>query len=446
MKKLLLTLLLSLAALWTLPALELSLADYMALVEENSKDLYQADISQKLADVQDKLARSQTRPMIAGSVGYTRNFIEITQPYPVGAYPYTNDYGYQDLIYADIPYNYDNEFSYGVGVQQLLFDMQVFKALEASRQYKNMTGTIYEATRQGILTAAKQVYYQTKLMEEVYQVTSETEQNARETYEDIQKKFDNDLASELEVLQAQVNWQMNIPETTQAARNRDMALSNLKHLAGLAPEEPIELTESLTEIPDADTNIALGEIFSSRPDYQAQQGEIKLREINVSAVRAQFFPTLSASFSYGWQKSSDDFDFNDGTDAMMAGLSLTIPIYYGGSRFAQMEQARLELENSRVDLLKSQDDIRTEIRNIQLQLDEASSRIVSAETTLKTAEKAYNIMEISSRNGMATQLDLKDARLSLSGARLNYYSAIFDYLNGYFQWQQAIGEGDQLPF
>jgi outer membrane protein TolC len=55
-------------------------------------------------------------------------------------------------------------------------------------------------------------------------------------------------------------------------------------------------------------------------------------------------------------------------------------------------------------------------------------------------------MEISSRNGLATQLDLKDARLSLSGAQLNYYSAIFDYLNSYFQWQQAIGEGDKLPF
>ena len=446
MKKLLLILLLPLAVSLNLTAMELSLADYMALVEENSKDLYQADINQQLADVQEKLARSQTRPMIAGSMGYTRNFIEITQPYPIGASPAPNEMGYNDLIYVDVPYNSDNDFSYGIGVQQLLFDMQVFKALEASRQYKAMTGSIYEATRQGILTAAKQVYYQTRLMEEVYQVTYETELTARETYEDIQKKYDSEMASELEVLQAQVNWQMNIPETTQAARNRDMALASLKNLAGLSPDEDVVLTDSFTRIPDADTSTPLGEIYSSRPDFQALQGEIELREINISAARAQFFPTLSASFSYGWQKSSDDFDFQDGTDVMSAGLSLTIPLYYGGSRFAQMEQARLELENSRVELLKTQDDIRTEIGNLQLLLDESSSRIVSAETTLKTAEKAYKIMEISSRNGLATQLDLKDARVSLSGARLNLNYAIFDYLNGYFQWQQAIGEGDKLPF
>ena len=111
-----------------------------------------------------------------------------------------------------------------------------------------------------------------------------------------------------------------------------------------------------------------------------------------------------------------------------------------------MEQVRLEKEKSRIDLLKKQDEIRTQINNLQLLLEESSSRIKSAQTTLETAKKAFGIMEISSQNGLATQLDLKDARLSLSGAQLNYYSAIYDYLNSYFQWQQAIGEGDKLPF
>ena len=111
-----------------------------------------------------------------------------------------------------------------------------------------------------------------------------------------------------------------------------------------------------------------------------------------------------------------------------------------------MEQVRLELEKTRVSLLQKQDEVRTEINNLQLLLNEASSRIVSAETTVKTAEKAYSIMEISAENGLATQLELKDALLNLSGAKLNYYSAIYDYLSAYFQWQQAVGEGDQLPY
>ncbi len=441
MKRYLIITILTLTAVLGVNARDLSLAEYLKLVEENSKDLYKADLDKKLAEAQEKLTRSAAMPMIGGSLGYTRNLTEITMPAPVAA-----DTSTGALIYMDVPYNSKNEFSASVGVQQMLFDMTVFKALEASRKYRNMTGTIYEASRQGILTAAKQLYYQTVLLEEVYKVQEATEQNAHETYQEILKKYDNDLASQLDALQAEVNWKINIPEKTKAARNRDLVLSNLKLLAGIPPEEEITLVDTLLDTPGKPDSVELGEVLGNRPDYQAMQGELDLRDINISATRAQFFPSLSASFGYGWQASSDEFSLNDGTGAAQAGLTLTIPIYYGGSRFAKMEQVRVEKEKSRINLIKKQDEIRNEISNLQLLLEESSSRITSAQTTLETAEKAFSIMEISSRNGLATQLDLKDARLSLSGAQLNYYSAIFDYLNSYFQWQQAIGEGDKLPF
>jgi len=441
MKKYMILTIIALSVSLSAGARELSLSEYMQLVEENSKDLYQANLDTKLAEAQEKLTRSAALPIIGGSLGYTRNLTEITMPAPVAANPATGE-----LIYMDVPYNSKNEFSASVGVQQILFDMTVFRALEASRKYRTMTGTIYEASRQGILTAAKQLYYQTVLLEEVYKVQEATEKNAYETYQDILKKYDNELASQLDALQAEVNWKINIPEKTKAARNRDLVLSNLKLLAGLPPEEEITLVDTLLETPEKPGSLELGDVLSKRPDYQAMQGELDLRDINISATRAEFFPSLSASFGYGWQASNDDYSLSDGTGAAQAGLSLTIPIYYGGSRFAKMEQVRVEKEKSRINLIKKQDEIRTEISNLQLLLEESSSRIISAQTTLETAEKAFSIIEISSRNGLSTQLDLKDARLSLSGAQLNYYSAIFDYLNSYFQWQQAIGEGDRLPF
>ena len=445
MKKHFIILSLTALALFSLNARDLSLAEYMTLVEKNSRDLYQADIDKELAGAQEKLARSATRPMISAGLGYTRNLLELTMPYAAYAED-SGTAGVYDIVYRDVPYNSNNDFSANVGLQQLLFDVKVFKALQASRQYRELTGTIYEATRQGILTAAKQLYYQTVLSGEFYNVAKATEQNAYETYQNYLLKYENEIASELEVLQAEVNWQINIPATTQAARNRDLALSNLKLLAGLNPDDEINLSESLTAIPAGNGKEALGTILGNRPDYQAIQGEIALREINISATRAEFFPSLSATAAYGWQVSNDDFVLEDPTEVMQVGLALTIPLYYGGSRFAKMEQSRLELEKSRVNLLQKQDEVRTEINNLQLLLEEASSRIVSAETTVKTAEKAYRITEISAENGLATQLELKDALLNQAGAKLNYYSAIYDYLNAYFQWQQAVGEGDRLPF
>lgn len=428
-------------SVFNLTGRELDLKSYMELVEKNSKDLKLAEIDQELAKTQEKLARSAIMPIVAGSGSYTRNILDITT-----SYAYSADLSTGYFNYMDYDYNSDNDFVFALAVEQKIFDMSVFKALEASRKYREMTGTIYEATRQGILTAAKQVYFQTVLLHEVNTVKKATEQNAYESYQDVKKRFDNDLASELDVLQAQVNWQINIPETTKSERNRDLAMSNLKHLAGIKTDEVIVLTDTLSEVPAKKDIENLSSVLSNRPDYRVTQRIVDLRKINISAKASEFYPSLSASGSIGTSISNDEFSLDDGTEFFTLGLSITVPIFYGGSRFAKMDQARQEMEIAQINLSKKQDDIQIEINNINLLLDEASSRIISAETTVKTAENAFGIMEVSSRNGLATQLDLKDARLNLSGAKLNYYSAIYDYLDAFFKWQQATGEGDQLPF
>ncbi|MBF9018360.1 MULTISPECIES: TolC family protein [unclassified Oceanispirochaeta] len=446
MKKTATLLLLSILSFSSLQAQGLDLDDYLQLIEKNSKDLYMARLDQDLAANKENQVRAANRPMVQGQAGYNRNFLEIEQPMPAYADGTADSaaIGIYPIAYEPVRYNSDNEFSLSVGVQQNLFDMKITKALKASQKYQDLTGSIYEASRQGILTAGKKVYYQTILLDEVYKVKKSTEDNAYETYLDIKKRYENDLASELEVLQAEVNWQINIPDSSQAARNRDLAMSNLKHLGGIDPDEKLILTGSLSSFPEIPTETELGSILSTRPDYNILINQRELNDINISMVRAEFYPTLAASAGYGWQKHTNDFDLEDGIGALQAGLQLTIPIFYGGSRFSKLEEAKLELDKTRMSILKKQDDVQTEINNLRLLLEESSSRIEVAQTTLKIAKKAYGIMEISSRNGLATQLDLKDALLNLDGAQLNYYKAIYDYLEAYFNYQQAVGEGGLL--
>lgn len=429
-----------------LQAETLDLKEYLALVEKNSRDLDLARFDRDLARNKRDQASAAVRPMIAGQIGYSRNLLEITQTFPVGASPVADPtYGFYPLITQDLVVNKANDFSASLGIQQAVFDMKVFKALTASARYIDLTGSVYEATRQGVLTGAKKLYYQTVLLDKVYEVKKATEQNAYELWQDTKLKFENELASELNVLQAEVNWQMKVPETTQAARNRDLAMANLKHLAGIGPEEDVVLTDELLMVSSRPEEIPFGDILGNRPDFQALQYGKELSEINISAQKSEFFPSLTASLGYGWKKSSDSLDLSGGINALQAGVTLTIPVFYGGIRFSRLEEARIKDEKVRVEILKKNEEIAVELSNLDLLLEESMARIDSAETTLNTAEKAYSIMDISSKNGLATQLDLKDALLNLEGARLAYYKSVYDYLDAWFSWQQAVGRGDELP-
>ena len=323
--------------------------------------------------------------------------------------------------------------------------MSVLRALEASEQFTNLTGTIYEVTRQAILTEAKRLFYQTLLLQEVLEVRKSSEQNALENYQETERRFENGVASRLALLRAEVNWKITQPDTTQADRNLQVALQNLKNMAGVPNDIGLQLEGDFESFPELPTFEAASEVQRGRPDYQVLVNERRLRELNVDPQRATFYPSLSASASYGRQAGSDDFDFSDSTDTLSVGLSMTVPIFYGGSRFHGLSQAKLEVQKVNTQIAQKESDVYTELENIRLTLQEASQRIDSARQTLNTAEEAYSVTESSVESGLATQLELKDARLSLEAARLSYLSAVFDYLSAYFDWQKATGRGGELP-
>jgi outer membrane protein len=430
MKRYLILILLATASLsLTAQTVSLDLKAYLKLVEEHSLDLAAARTDRKLAETQETLARSAVYPMIGGEAGYVRNLTELTQ----------------DFGGTEIPLNSENEFSFGLSVQQAIFDIKAFKGLEASRGYLELTGSIYESTRQGVLTFAKKLFYQTLLLEKVLEVRRSSEQIAYENFQETSAKFENGIASRMDLLRAEVNWKVTIPETSKASRNVDVASLNLKSMAGIDSGTAITLEGSLEEYPALPPENSLERILTARPDFQSLQQQRLLGKINLDAKKAEFYPRLSANFTYGWQAASDEFDLSDPTEIISAGLTLSIPVFYGGSRFAQLAQAQLEIEQTANSIDKKRDEIRTEIDNIRLSLKEAGDRIESASQTYTTAEQAYSITRTSVESGLATQLELKDARLSLEGAQLQYYSAIFDYLNAYFDWQSAVGEGDKLP-
>lgn len=434
MKRLfLLSVLFMAASLLSAESLNLDLADFVSRVEANSLDLDKARLEREIAITQERLAKSAIYPFIGGELGYVRNLKEIVQSTEIPG-----------LGTLEMPLNTKNEFSLGLSVQQAIFDMQAFRGVEASIGFLRLTDTAYEATRQGILTFAKKLFYQTLLLEAVYEVRESSQEIAYENYLETQAKFENGIASRIDLLRAEVNWKVTIPETTKARKDLDVALSNLKNMAGIESETDLDLSGSLLDYPEPPEEALLGEVLGARPDFQVLREQQRLQEINLAAKRAEFYPSLSANFTYGRQVSSDEFDLSDPTEAMSFGLTMSVPIFYGGSRFASMDQARLVLDQIENDIAKKSDDVRTELENIRLTLQEALARIDSAEQTFATAELAFEITETSVENGLATQLELKDARGSLEGAQLQYYVAIFDYLNAYFDWQAAVGVGSDL--
>ena len=416
-------------------SLEVTLEDYIKLVEKNSKQLMQAAKDVTIADATEKTVRAQAYPFIGAEAGYTRNLTDIKQQYPVASDP-----GSGMLIYQDIDVNTDNEFSFGLSLNQQIFNMKVFNAIKASREYKLMTGYIYDMQKQAIITAAKKVYYQNFLLEKLLEVKESMEKNTYENYLNIKTKFENGLVSQFDLLRAEVDWKIKIPETTQAKKNRDLARVNFKNLAGIKMEEDVSLDCDIDDYPEIPVVIPLEDILKERPDYKTLVREQSLREINKKAALSDHYPTVTGSILYAVTAGSNTFAIDDTTNITQIGIKVSIPVFTGGALTALDRKAAAELEQTDIKLRQLREDVVSEINSIYLTLRETHERIESAAATLDTAGRAYEIAQTSYNSGMATQLDLKDASVSNELAGISRISAVYEYLAAYFDWEMAIGK------
>jgi len=411
---------------------------FLQAVDQHNPDLHLAQHDLELATVQKREARSLALPKVGAQGSYNRN---LKRNYMYVEMPTADSLGNIIDIPMSFPINKNNEYAFNVALSQTLFSFNVGYALKAASQYRELTGEIYNATRQDILTWARKAFYSTLLLEEVLEITRAATANAEENFLNMQSRRESGLASEFALMQAEVRWQSLLPEVTRAERNLEVAYNNLRQMAGWPISRELELQGDLENLPQLPQLPELEEVLQTRPDYNALKWEERLRRTGIRSDRSNYLPSLSGSFIYSYRSQSDDFVFDkERNNSWIAGLTLNIPIFSGGYTSARIQRSSLELSKNQLRIERLERDIQNELMNIHLRLQEASARIITAETTRETAGRAFAIAESGIESGLVTQLELKDARLYLDNARLGYYSATWEYLNAWFDWNLALGE------
>jgi len=407
---------------------------YLSTVLEQNKDLMLAGKEKDMAGIQKREAFSQALPSVGFEAGYTRNLSDY--------YMYLDQSsivpGATGLIKA--PMKRDNELSSTLALQQTLYSPAVGSAIKASKQYDELTGYVFETTEQNVLTGARKLFYQYLFLEKVLDIAKAAEKNALENYNVMKLKYDNGQVSEFDLLLAETRWRSAIPEIQKSDRNLKLAKNSLKNIAGINITEEIEIDGTLDTTPAMPDMIAIESVFEARPDFQALNWEKELRKTNLEANRNAYKPKVTGTLAYAYSAQSNKMEIAEENNLWFIGVNLSIPLYTGGYLNAQVQKARIDLNKTDLRMAKTKETISTDIVNAWLRCDEAMKRIESADTTRKTAGRAFEIAETTTRDGLTTQLQLKDARFGFDQASIGYYAAVYDYIAACFDWELAVGK------
>jgi outer membrane protein len=249
----------------------------------------------------------------------------------------------------------------------------------------------------------------------------------------------------LDVTRAQSQLANERAQVIQARNDVDRAQLDLLRALGLPLSAPITLTDSLAALPISDTlppeAASIDHALKHRPDLKAADAQLEAYERQVSAIRAERLPAISAVGSW----AEDGIRYNALLPVFDAGLQVSFPIFDGFSRSGRVQEqqaAAHEVEIRRRDLRQR---ISIEVRQAYLDLASARQVVVAARERQTFAQQEVDQARDRFRSGVATNADVITALLDFDGAQTSLIDALNSYQTARVSLARALGAVQELP-
>ncbi len=350
-----------------------------------------------------------------------------------------------------ISFGADNTLAFTGDVSLPLFAPQIYRTLKLNKVQLASAVESARATRIDLVAAVKVSFYNILLAEQSLEVLKESERTVQQTVDETQMKYENGLASEYDLLTAQVQLSNLKPSIIQTEQAIEVSKLSLKMYLSLPEEVEIEVDGELNQMRDmvfegAELTTDISENSSLKQlDLQTEQLERQLKVANASRL-----PMLAAFGQVSF--TGNDMEtipiFGDAqlpkhkffwTHPISIGVSLSVPIFSGLTKSAQSRSIKNQLVQLQTQRDYAEEQINVQVRNAISTVLTAREKMFSQETTMKQAEKAYNISETRYNAGAGTMLELNMSRLNLTQSRLNFSQAIFEYLSAKAEYDKIIG-------
>ena len=339
-----------------------------------------------------------------------------------------------------------NTWTGGVTAAMPLVNAQLWKSLKISDLDVELSVEKARSSRLQTVEQVKQTYFVCLLAREAFNVYKSVYENALENLEQIQRKYNAQKASELELTRAKTSVANAIPDVYDAESSLYISLWQLKAVMGVNLEENIDVAGSLNDY--------AGNMTSDMMD--AESGELTLennssmRQLALQAeqlantVKLQQYaniPSLALAFSFNMNAMTNDFKFSEykWSPYSYAGLSLSIPIFAGGKRSSAIKQARVQAQELDLQRENTERQLKISIRQDLNTMETAVKSYAAAVSAVESARKAYDIAVKSYDVGRSTLTDLNSAQLALTRAQLSVAQAVYNFMVAKADLEGVIG-------
>ncbi len=282
-----------------------------------------------------------------------------------------------------------------------------------------------EATKELVAMETARAYYAALKGRRNVEIKEASLKRAKEQLRVAEARLRAGTATKTLVLRAEAEVSGIMAELAKARNELNNAKDLLRRLTGF--KGPFDLYDPPAQ---KDAEMKLDELIEkalgNRRDYLRKKIEEDIAREGITYAKGNFMPTLRIEgvYSYRDQSPATSFLLND---TLYLGLSVSIPVFEGGLRRAELKQARSRLREAELARLNQRRNMELEIREAYNNMKALGPVIDSFKKQVSFASENYNMVFKQFQYGLADSMDVIDANTTLVEAELGLMNAIYDH-------------------
>ena len=306
--------------------------------------------------------------------------------------------------------------------------------LEAAR-----AGT--EVARRALVQAVNEAYYGLALAA-ARRSSAALSLTAAEEFEKItQLLLDGGEVAEVDLRRARLQTATRRDESEQALAAESAAADSLRVLVGYDFTTPIATAELAIALPDmSELDRFTSATISKRPEFAQFEAERRAAEQEVKAARGERLPQFSYSFNGGFDSDSLRSSPLRMHTGVLAGVSVTIPLFDWGASRSRERQAQLRAQSAESQRAVALRSFTQQFYTARAQAAAAAARVRILQASIVDAEQNVQASIARYRAGEAPILEVTDSQTTLATQRAALYQALFDYQMARARLAQAAGQ------
>ena len=349
-------------------------------------------------------------------------------PHISGLATWSNNYEYPDIAATAATKEYSLDA--GITIDQKLFTFgRIFNAISAARNEIDVSRWEKEAVTREIIYVTKLAYYKVCLTKQVFDIFQQSYERAQENKTILQGRSAGGRVSKYDNIKIAADIASRLPSVNTARANLNSALQTLKTAIGVDSKTIINITDSyISEYSILDKEALLTNLYQNQPTLKARKKSVAAAEDTIQEKRAEFFPEVSAFSTWNHKGLGDTYEVgSENLDGYgVAGLKVSLPIWEGGERKEELQQAMIGKDNARLRLKKTTENFLLVLENAITEYHEFIKTLDVNIEAVRLAQEAFKMSQDFFRTGRISVTDLNDAELLLTREKLNKEKTLFN--------------------